>query len=395
MAYLFLFFLLFKIEEPIIEGINYPESQLKLDIKKRVVADLKVKMEIDEKGIVQSFDYIDSENIEKERIEYFFKFFKDQLLGRKVKPMKKDGKPVACTYIYIFSWVLYYPPPEVHYVGTKGKEKLNLLKTLSGDEREIEEYEKYLIEKAKDHIKPYGLGSFFSDGISYHYPLFLKEIKYIHLEILSLIDFFKKIYSNYLKENLNFEQEIFFFPNSKTLSKMLKEEGFPQWADGLYIGPLKLIFSIIPQEEPYWDVFLHEEAHFLINYVLFENKNLPLFLKEGLAENLLFLYKREFKKDKLQRWEEYKRFLKIEKIEKNILSYLFLWDPDRVKKERESKKFYAYSWAFIEFLSKGENFPDFINRLKKDGFSRENFEECFGKWEGVEKNFLKYIKEKF
>lgn len=395
MAYLFLFFLLFKIEEPIIEGIKYPESQLKLDIERRVVATLKVKMEIDEKGNVLDFQYLESEGIEKERIDYFFNFFKKQLLGKRIIPMKKDGIPVACSFIYSFSWVLYYPPPEIHYVGGREKEKINLLKTLSGNVKEKEEYERNLSHKAKEYIKSYGLGSFFSDGISYYYPLFLKEIKYIHLEILSFIDFFKKVYANYLKENLNFEQEIFFFPNSKTLSKFLKDEGFPQWADGLYIGPLKLIFSIVPVEEPLWDVFLHEEAHFLMNFILFENRNLPLFLKEGMAENLLFLYKKEFKKDKLERWEEYKRALRREKIEKNVLSYLFFWNPEEEKKEKESKKFYAHAWAFMEFLRGEENFSKFIEKLQKEGFSKENFEESFGKWEEIEKKFVNYLKKNF
>ncbi len=390
---LFFLYLLFEIEEPIIGNIKYPESKLKLDIDKRVVAVLKVKMEVNEEGKVEKFEYISSENIEKDKIDYFFNFFKEQFLNKKIKPMKKDGKPIPCTFIYSFSWILYYPPPEVHYYGRDGKEKKFFLKTIKGKEEEIEVYEKNLEEKAKNLIKSYGLSIFSADRITYFYPLFFKEIKYFHIEIMDFIGHFKKTYNKYLKEEINYEHKIFLFPDKKTLSKFLKEEDFPFWADGLYIGPLKLIFTLLPVEKKYLDVLLHEEAHFLINNLLFENKNMPLFLREGFAENLLYSYKKEiYGKEEMIRWEEYKKILKKEKNKKEILVYLFFFDPEGEKSEKETKRFYAFSWAFLEFISKEENFSNFIIEMKKEGFSKEIFENNFGNWEKIEKKFREFIK---
>ncbi len=48
MKLFFLFFIFsFQIEEPILEDIIYPKSELKLNIENRIVANLKVEMEID------------------------------------------------------------------------------------------------------------------------------------------------------------------------------------------------------------------------------------------------------------------------------------------------------------------------------------------------------------
>jgi len=390
---LFFLFLLFEIEEPVIEIIKYPESKLNLNVNKRVVAVLKVQMEVDKNGKVEKFEYLDSENIEKDKIDYFFNFFKEQLLGKKIKPMKKNGEPISCTFIYSFSWILYYPPPEIHYYGRNGKEKRTFLKTIKGKEEEVEVYEKELEEKAKNLIKFYGLSIFSADGITYFYPLFFKEIKYFHIEIMDFIKYFKKKYDKYLNEGMNFEHKIFLFPDKKTLSNFLKDNDFPFWADGLYIGPLKLIFAILPENEKYLDVLLHEEAHFLINNLIFENKNMSLFLREAFAENLLYFYKKEKDgKEKMTRFEEYKKILKKEKNKKEILPYLFLFDPEGKKDEKETKKFYAFSWAFLEFLSMKENYPNFINEMKKDGFSKEIFEENFGNWEKIEGEFEEFVK---
>lgn len=389
-------FLLFQIEEPYLGKIKYPETETKNGIDKRIVSDLKVKMEIDENGIINSFEYIESKNIEKERILEFFNFFKVQLLGKKVKPMLKDGKPTPCTYIYTFSWILYYAPPEIHFVSSKDSSKKNILKTLKGDEKEIEIYEKELEEKAKKIIEPYGLFINDLERIRYFSSNNLKEIEKLDKELKDFIYFFQKSYFNLLDENLNFEQKIFLFPEKKLLLKFLKEEKLPLWADGIYIGPLRSIFTIYPFEKRLMDVFLHEEAHFLINNLLFKNNDLPLFLREGFAEYFLYLYKNQnYSEENIERFKEYKNLINKEKKEKGILSYLFMWDSEKEKKEKDTKKFYAFSFAFIEFISKKENFQKFIYDLKNNGFSKEIFEENFGSQVIIEKEFLDFLKLRY
>lgn len=385
-----LFFLLFDIEEPVIFEIKYPEAKLKIDIDKRVVAILKVKMEVDEYGFVKKFEYLESENIEKEKIEYFFNFFKAQLLGKRIKPMKNNGKAIPCTYIYSFSWILYYPPPEMHYVNNNKSKKIDILKTLRGSIEEREVYEKELIKKATDLLKNYEISQTFLDGITYIFVKNSINIEAIHNEVLNYYDFFIKKYGKFLSNNINLKQTIIFFPNKKIFYDFLEKENLPKWADGLYIGPLRIIFTVSSFEKRYFEVFLHEEAHFLINNFLFENKSISLFLREGLADFFLFLYN-----ENIERWKEYKNILRKEKNKKDILAFLFLWEEKGNKNDKNIKNFYAFSWAFSKFISLKENFSNFIFDLKKNGFTKEIFEKYYGNWKDIEKEFSLFLKKNF
>lgn len=385
-----LFFLLIDLEEPVIFEITYPKPELKIDIDKRVVAILKVKMEVDEYGFVKKFEYLESENIEKERIEYFFNFFKAQLLGKKIKPMKKNGKAIPCTYVYSFSWVLYYPPPEIHHYFDKKSRQIEILKTIRGNIEERGVYEKELIKKATNLLKNYEIAQTFLDGITYIFVKNSINIEAIHSEVLNYYDFFIKKYGNFLSNEINLKQTIIFFPNKKIFYDFLEKENLPKWVDGLYIGPLRIIFTVSSFEKRYFEVFLHEEAHFLINNFMFENKSIPLFLREGLADFFLFLYD-----ENIERWKEYKNILRKEKNKKNLLSFLLLWESEGKKSDKELKNFYAFSWAFLKFISLKENFSDFIFDLKKFGFTKEIFEKNFGNWQNIEKEFSLFLKKKF
>lgn len=388
MPIFFLLIFLFEIEEPILDNILYPEPEFRKDIKKRIIAVLKVKMEIDEEGFVREFKYLESENIEKERVDYFFNFFKNQILGKKIKPMKKNGKPIKCTYIYSFSWLLYYPPPETHFISSNGKKKI--LKTPMGVLKEKEVYEKEIKDKAIDILKGYGLYIASIDGINYYSTIFFKEIENLHFEIKEMINYFIKIYRDFLDENLNFEHDIYIFPAKKVLKKFLKDENLPSWADGVYIDQVKAIFLVAPHEENQKEILLHEELHFLFNTILFKGRHYPNFLREGFAEAFLEKYK-EFKREKSQRWKEYKLILKGQKFKENFLQYLIFWEENG---KEESKKFYSLSWAFLKFLEERENFKNFIIDLKENGFSKEMFEDYFGNWEGIELEFKKFLKER-
>ncbi len=390
MKLFFLFFIFsFQIEEPILEDIIYPKSELKLNIENRIVANLKVEMEIDEEGRVLKFSFLGSENIEKERIDHFFNFFKNQIWGKKVKHCIKDGKPVRCIYIYIFSWVLYYPPPEVHYQFYNGELKKEFIKTLKGDEKSRKEYEKELEGDALKILNKFGLKE--EEDEEFKIYSNLNNLEIVFQELKSFKKFFFKYYK--LKDEKKFpKQKIFLFPNKKTLNNFLEDNKLPQWADGLYIGALNLIFSLIPIEKKNKEVFLHEIAHFLINRVLFENKYLPIFLREGFAENLLYEYMNE-KKEDLTRWEGYKSLIKRDKKNYGILSFLFFWDNLEKVKEKESQKFYAYSWAFIRYLKSKENYEDFVNFLKEEGFSKESLEIYYGSYLEIEEDFKDFLRK--
>lgn len=391
MAKLFLLiFLLFEIEEPAIFEIVYPKAELKIDIDKKILALLKVSMEIDEQGNVKEFKYLESENIEKEKIDYFFNFFKEQLLGKKIKPMKKNGKAIPCTYIYSFSWVLYYPPPEIHHYFDEKNKKIEILKTLRGSVEEREIYEKELIQKAINLLKSYDIDQTFLDGITYIFAKDSINIEAVQNEVLNYYDFFIKNYGKFLSHQIDLKHTIFFFPNKKLFFYFLEKENLPNWADGLYIGPLRIIFTVSSFEKRYFEVFFHEEAHFLINNFLFENKSIPLFLREGMADFFLFLYD-----ENIERWEEYKNILRKERNKKNLLSFLFLWEKEGKKRDKEIKNFYAFSWAFFKFISLKENFSDFIFDLKKFNFTKEIFEKHFGKWQDVEKEFSLFLRKNF
>lgn len=391
MAKLFLLiFLLFEIEEPVIFEIIYPKAELKIDIDKKILAVLKVSMDIDEYGNVKEFKYLESENIEKEKIDYFFNFFKEQLLGKRIKPMKKDGKAIPCTYIYSFSWVLYYPPPEIHHYIDEKRRKIEILKTIRGNTEEREVYEKELIKEATDLLKNYEIAQTFLDGITYIFVKNFINIEALHNEVSNYQSFFIKAHKEFLSDEIDLKHTIFFFPNKKLFFYFLEKENLPNWADGLYIGPLRIIFTVSSFEKRYFEVFFHEEAHFLINNFLFENKSIPLFLREGMADFFLFLYN-----ENIERWKEYENLLKKEKNKKNLLSFLLLWENENKKNDKEIKKFYAFSWAFLKFISLKENFSDFIFDLKKFGFTKETFEKHFGKWQEIEKEFSLFLKKSF
>jgi hypothetical protein len=433
-------------QPPELPQVRYPVWKQKDDIKRRVDAHLTLQMEIAADGAISRVIYLEQEKIPEDQVEGFVLFFRTQLEGRKAKPAFQDGKAVACTYKYIFVWPLFVPPPEKHHypddylrqkeAAPRGGEPAEIIKLLEverlpyirtpdGREIPLEQFRSELDAAARRLMDARGLRqvtegpmTLLTDDPSADAVAFYTGI------LKALPSTFARPFKPVLPDPPSIPAfKCYLFRSPMALPEFQKALGVPHWADGAYLGSLKILAASSSGGHPYRtrEVLIHEETHFMVHELLTPKVTCPVWLNEGLAElfsgsridregRMVFsaidpgeyLDKRSGKVwipcSALHRrllWETRSRLKGI--LLRPLLSGAM--DPREESTEEALRQFYAASWAFVRFLAGDEKtavkpeFLDLLRAINEGKDARVFLLTQYGTTAEMEKAFWKAIKK--
>jgi len=434
-------------EYPSFGVLEYPEPEIKEGVNEIIYGILKIKMDIDADGLISSVQLLESENIPKEKIDYYFNFFKKQLEGRIGTPAKKNGKPISCTYIHFFSFLLYYFPKVTYVEATQTKEeeienikeerkdlmerrivpiefisgeKITKILTPDGRVVPIEDFKKELHIKAKELLQKDKLREIRKGSVIYITDSSSKLDDEFYINALVVIhryfyEFFKPLID---KDPFLPFHYAYIFENKNSYEEFKKIMGTPKWADGNYLGNIMILSSCTCFENPLLirETLIHEEVHYLVEQILFKGIQIPKWINEGISEffaqsyidsggkmhlgklntkiyrhkisGKIYLSRANFYRDLILNMEKNER----EKIIERIFQGSF--DIKKESSEKDIENFYTFSWAFFNFISKDKNkVIDFLREIKNGKKYEQILAEFYGSSEKVKKEFLKFVKK--
>ena len=433
-------------QSPELPQVRYPAWEQKDDIRRRVDAHLTLQMEIAADGVISRVTFIAQENIPAERLENYVESFKSQLEGRKAKPAMRDGRAIACTYKHIFVWPLFVPPPERHRypedeprrrsemdgegapteaVKLREVEHRSYVDTPDGREIPMETFKAELDSKARSLMNSAAIRER-KDG-----PMLLctdepsaEQMAFTTDILRALPVTFSTLFKNVLPPHPALpEFTVYLFHSPGALAQFQKALGVPHWADGSYMGALKILAASISSGHPYRtrEILIHEETHFLVRELLIPKTACPVWLNEGLAEVFSgsridraghmtfsaidageYLDKRTGRVW-MSRSEIHRRLLVEEHsaLKGNVLKRLLTGDldPGENTPEEAIRRFYACAWAFTRFLIGDGNiavrreFLDLIAALNAGRDARTVLLASYSTYEDMEKMFWKAVRK--
>jgi len=403
---------------PALPRVDYPPAEVREDIKHRVDAKLTLTMEVAADGLISKVELVTQENLPAASVETTVEFFRGQLEGKRAGPAEQDGRPVACTYRYIFVWPLAYPPPEEHHypddlprngqyfddlpdlprpaIRLDVAPPVPMVGTPDGREIPVERFREELDTRARALLA----------------PATLREIREGPLELLTdesdaaLVDFcvstlraapveFVRVFAPVLPEKPSIPPyRVYLFRRPQDLMEFQKSMGVPRWADGAYLGTLRILSASTGQGHPYRarEVLIHEQVHALVRELLLPRDTAPVWLNEGLAE--IFAGSRIDDKGRMafgtvDRQETLDRRTGKVWSARSRLHLIYLWDkrsalkgrlapgllygrwsPGEDLDDRELQRFYAAAWGLTRLLLREDPthppaaFLDYIRDLR-------------------------------
>ena len=445
----FLAALLFAVEftAPVLPRVDYPPAAVREGIRHRVDAKLTLKMDIAADGAITNVGLVAQENLPADALDPTVAFFRAQLEGKTARPAERDGKPVACTYRHIFVWTLAYPPPtEYRYpddlprngqyfedlpdlprprIRLDATPPVPLVETPDGRQVPVEQFRGELDARARALLAPAPL----------------KEVREGPLELLTdepdaaMVDFcldilraapvqFVRIFAPVLPEQPSIPPyRAYLFRRPQDQMEFQKAMGVPRWADGAYLGTLRILSASTGQGHPWRarEVLIHEQVHALVRELLLPRTTAPAWLNEGLAE--VFAGSRIDDKGRMafgtvERKEALDRRTGKVWVARSRLHLLYLWDrqsalkgrlvpgllydrwsPGEDLSEGEVQRFYAAAWGLTRMLLGDDPahppaaFLDYIRDLREGKGAREAFIARFGPLEDVDRALWKALRK--
>lgn len=432
---------------PALPRVEYPPARVREDLSHRVDAKMTLQMGIAADGTITGVVLVEQENLPAPAVEKTVAFFRDQLEGARARPAERDGRPVACTYKHVFVWPLYYPPPEEHHfpddlprngqyyedlpdlprprIRLDTAPAVPLVGTPDGRMVPVEEFRTELDAKARA-LMDHGAFREVREG-----PLTLltdepeREVVDLAADTLrALPAVFAGVFGPLLKEAPAFPPyRAYLFRRPADLVEFQSALGVPRWADGAYLGTLRLLSATTGQGHPYRarEILIHEQVHALVREFLLPRATVPVWLNEGLAE--VFAGSRIDEKGRMlfgtvERKEFADRRSGMRWSARSRLHQLYLWDrqsalkgrlvpgllyerwtPAEDLQEREVQRFYAAAWALTRLLL-GEDperpspaFLDFIRDLRAGMSPRAAFASRFGSMEETDRALWRALRK--
>ena len=445
----FLAALLFAVEftAPALPRLEYPPAAVRENLKHRVDAKLTLSMEIAADGRISKVAFESQENLPADALEATVAFFRGQLEGKLARPAERDGRSVACTYRHIFVWPLAYPPPaEYRYpddlprdgqyqedlpdlprsrIRLDGAPPVPLVETPDGRAIPVERFREELDAKARAVMDPASLRELRDGPLTLltdetdaaTLDLCLATLKALPVE-------FARVFALVLPQAPAIPAyRAFLFRRPGGLVEFQAAMGVPRWADGAYLGTLRVLSASTGHGHPYRarEVLIHEQVHALVRELLLPRTSAPAWLNEGLAE--VFAGSRIDEKGKMtfgmvDRKEALDRRTGKVWTARSRLHLLYLWDKQSALKgrlaaglvydrwspgedlsERELQRFYAASWGLTRALLGDDPahpapaFIDYLRDLQGGAPSRAAFTARFGSLEDAEKTLWKALRK--
>lgn len=433
---------------PALPRVEYPAAAVREGLRQRLDAKLTLTMEIAANGLISQVEVLSHENLPAEELASAVAFFKAQLEGKRaLRPAEQDGKPVACTYRHIFVWTVAYPPPtEYRYPDDLPRDgqyfedlpdlprarirldvapPVPLVETPDGRAVPVERFREELDAKARSLMDPASLreiregplGLLTDETDAATLDFCLATLKAVPVE-------FVRVFAPVLPQAPSIPSyRAYLFRRPQDLMEFQKAMGVPRWADGAYLGTLRVLSASTGHGHPYRvrEVLVHEQVHALVRELLLPRTAAPMWLNEGLAE--VFAGSRIDEKGRMafgtvDRKEALDRRSGKVWTARSRLHLLYLWDrqsalkgrlaaglvydrwsPGEDLSEGELQRFYAASWGLTRaLLGEGPALPapaflDYLRDLQGGVTARAAFAARFGSFEEAESKLWKALRK--
>ncbi len=444
-----LFALLFALEftAPAIPRVEYPPAAVREDLRHRVDAKLTLTMAIAADGLIGQVAFESQENLPPGEVGAVVEFFRAQLEGGRARPAERNGKPVACTYRHIFVWPLYHPPPEEYRypddlprggqyyedlpdlprprIRLDAAPPVPLVSTPDGREVTVERFRAELDAKARSLMDPAALHEV-RDG-----PLTMvtdepdaATVDFCLAVLKAVPVEFVRVFAPLMPQTPAVPvTHAYLFRRPQDLAEFQSALGVPRWADGAYLGTLRLLSASTGQGHLYRtrEILIHEQVHALVRELLLPRTTAPVWLNEGLAE--VFAGSRIDETGRMafgtvERKEFLDRRTGRAWTARSRLHQVYLWDRQRALRGRlvpglifdrwspeedlnggELQRFYASAWALTRLLLGDDParpapaFLDYIRDLRAGRPAQSAFTVRFGPIEGVDRALWKALRK--
>jgi hypothetical protein len=431
---------------PALPRVEYPPPEVQPDLRHRLDARLTLTMEVAADGLVTKVAFESQENLPEGAVDGTVAFFRGQLEGKRARPAERDGRPIACTYRHIFVWPLAYPPPqEFRYpddlprngqysedlpdlprtrIRLDTAPPVPLVSTPDGRQVTVEAFLDELDAKARALMDPAAFHTVREGPLTVATDETDGAMVELCLAVLKAVPVeFARVFRPLLPEAPAVPGfRVYLFRRPQDFLEFQGALGVPRWADGAYLGTLRLLSASTGQGHPWRtrEVLIHEQVHALVREILLPRASAPVWLNEGLAEVFAgsridekgrMLFGTVERKEAVDRrtgktWTGRSRLHQIYLWEKQsalkgrlIPSLLYdRWAPAEDLNEREIQRFYASSWA-LTLLLLGDDpavpdpaFLDFVRDLRAGFQAPQAFTARFGPWDAVDQRLWKAVR---